>query len=293
MAYWWVSQNETWKEEQQGGYIWAPKQTDTGGTFFHWLNMTKVRPGDIIFSYVNQKIVAVSTAITSAYDKDQPEFRRRLWQSSGWRVELSYSVLETPLPILPRARELMRLLTKKYSPLTKDGTGAQGYLFAVPPQAGRWLLDQIGAEAPGQDVQALDHAIASSNYDKTEREALVQSRVGQGRFRQGVERICGAVCCVTYVRDRRLLRASRIKPWSDCNNAERLDPYNGLLLGALYDAAFDAGLISFADDGRVMISTELTQADLRAAGLAPDVRISLKPQHCVYLEYHRNEKFLG
>ena len=52
MAYWWVSQNETWKEERQGGYMWAPKQTNNGVTFFHWTNMTRVRPGDLIFSYV-------------------------------------------------------------------------------------------------------------------------------------------------------------------------------------------------------------------------------------------------
>ena len=31
-------------------------------------------------------------------------------------------------------------------------------------------------------------------------------------------------------------------------DALRLDVHNGLLLSALWDAAFDAGLISFADD---------------------------------------------
>jgi putative restriction endonuclease len=39
-----------------------------------------------------------------------------------------------------------------------------------------------------------------------------------------------------------MLRASHIKPWSDCSNRERLDPLNGLLLVAHIDALFDNGL---------------------------------------------------
>jgi hypothetical protein len=208
MAYWWVSQNETWKEEHQGGYLWATKESETGVTFFHWVNMTMVKPGDIIFSYVSQKIVAASTAITAPYDADQPKFRRKLSQSNGWKIDVSYGVLERPLPIPPIVRELMPLLPDMYSPLTKQGGGVQGYLFSLPPRAGRWLLEQIGAEAPGQDVRVLEQALESPYYDKTERESVVQSRVGQGRFRQGVERVCGATCCVTHVCNRRLLRAS-------------------------------------------------------------------------------------
>ncbi len=41
-------------------------------------------------------------------------------------------------------------------------------------------------------------------------------------------------------------------PWADCTDAQRLDVYSGLLLSALWDAAFDRGLISFADDGTVL-----------------------------------------
>ena len=36
-----------------------------------------------------------------------------------------------------------------------------------------------------------------------------------------------------------------------------MDVHNGLLLSALWDAAFDAGLISFADDGSVLRSPSL------------------------------------
>jgi hypothetical protein len=46
-------------------------------------------------------------------------------------------------------------------------------------------------------------------------------------------------------------------PWSDCNDEQRLDVHNGLLLSALWDAAFDQGLVSFGDDGKPCVSPSL------------------------------------
>ena len=55
-----------------------------------------------------------------------------------------------------------------------------------------------------------------------------------------------------------LLLASHIKPWSvDVEN--RLNPQNGLCLSALYDRAFDKGLISFDERYRVILSQRLKQ----------------------------------
>ena len=39
---------------------------------------------------------------------------------------------------------------------------------------------------------------------------------------------------------------------SRCDHAQRLDARNGLLLSVLRDAAFDTGLVSFADDGTAL-----------------------------------------
>jgi hypothetical protein len=48
-----------------------------------------------------------------------------------------------------------------------------------------------------------------------------------------------------------------VVPWSECDDAQRLDVHNGLLLSALWDAAFDTGLVSFANDGTVLTNLEL------------------------------------
>ena len=44
------------------------------------------------------------------------------------------------------------------------------------------------------------------------------------------------------------------KPWAICEtDADRLDVHNGLLLAAHLDAAFDGGLISFTDEGAILL----------------------------------------
>ena len=58
-------------------------------------------------------------------------------------------------------------------------------------------------------------------------------------------------------------------PWAECESDEkRLDVHNGLLLSALWDAAFDAGLVSFADDGTAIGSPHLTSDSSSALSLS-------------------------
>lgn len=123
---------------------------------------------------------------------------------------------------------------------------------------------------------------------KTEREAVIQSRIGQGKFRAKLISYWHS-CAVTGCQSIELLRASHIKPWRDANNDERLDLHNGLLLIPNLDAAFDTGLISFTDDGRIIISGLLSEEDRQKLNISTDMRITnISGRHCEYLEYHRN-----
>jgi putative restriction endonuclease len=99
----------------------------------------------------------------------------------------------------------------------------------------------------------------------------------------------GGRCPLTGITDEALLRASHIVPWAACETDEhRLDVHNGLLLSALWDAAFDAGLVSFADDGTVLVSPRLAPASGMALGVARTEKLSaLTATHRSNLFWHR------
>ena len=90
-----------------------------------------------------------------------------------------------------------------------------------------------------------------------------------------------------------MLRASHIVPWAECDDAQRLDVHNGLLLSALWDAAFDAGLVSFTDDGTVLVSPDLSSAAMTELGIenAPRLR-NLRDAHHANLGAHRARRGL-
>ena len=72
----------------------------------------------------------------------------------------------------------------------------------------------------------------------------------------------------------RLLRASHIVPWAECEtDAERLNVHNGLLLTAHLDAAFDANLIAFDTEGTILFSPQLPEVDITAAGFRRGMRL--------------------
>ena len=123
----------------------------------------------------------------------------------------------------------------------------------------------------------------------TEAERLVIQRVGQDVFREALLSYWGGRCAVTGVAEPRLLRASHIKPWAKCEtDAERLDVYNGLLLAAHLDAAFDAGLISFADDGAILFSPEFAIEDRDALGIHDHLALRrVGSRHLPNLAWHR------
>jgi hypothetical protein len=122
----------------------------------------------------------------------------------------------------------------------------------------------------------------------TEAERMVIQRIGQDIFRDALMDYWGGRCLMTGITDSELLRASHIVAWADCTDAQRLDVHNGLLLSALWDAAFDRGLISFADDGAVLASPRLSETARSALGLGCVAPLSgLRDAHRTNLAIHR------
>jgi hypothetical protein len=145
------------------------------------------------------------------------------------------------------------------------------------------------------DSELLDD-VAQVNRDrrvtKTVRSQLVEARIGQGQFRKDLVGIWQR-CPVTKCQFQPVLRASHIKPWRACTNAERLDRFNGLLLAPSVDAAFDRGLITFDDSGKMIRSKSFPATEAKRLGIYDGTRIVLQQPHVVYMKYHRDSVFMG
>lgn len=138
-----------------------------------------------------------------------------------------------------------------------------------------------------QEAAALNRIRTDAARDSTTKAQLIEARVGQGRFRKDVLAREPA-CRLTGITHPGCLVASHIKPWAVCDDGERLDGANGLMLAPHIDHLFDTGLISFEDNGQLIVSPALDRAVLQAWHLdelsnagefAPDQRR--------YLAYHR------
>ena len=135
-------------------------------------------------------------------------------------------------------------------------------------------------------ISQIKEVEATEKITATERTAVLQARIGQGKFRRQLINYwhCCSVssCDITW-----MLVASHIKPWRVADNAERLDVYNGLLLTPNYDKLFDLGYMSFAPNGKVIYSHLLDGKDKRNLNLVDTLCLSrVEPQHKRYLKYH-------
>jgi hypothetical protein len=145
-------------------------------------------------------------------------------------------------------------------------------------------------ENTGDDL-ALDlEDIVKSHIGETTRRALLEARVGQGKFRVAVGKRWEGQCAVTGCSIPSVLRASHIKPWSKSSNEERLNPANGILLAAHVDALFDSGLISFSDAGKILMSSSI-RPQIKRLELPAKLRRHLTNSEKSFLAYHRRYVF--
>ncbi|MGE5478398.1 MAG: HNH endonuclease [Bacteroidales bacterium] len=124
----------------------------------------------------------------------------------------------------------------------------------------------------------------------TTKQTLIDARLGQGAFRSALIKYW-VTCAVTGCSNIAVLRASHIKPWAHCDDSERLDQFNGLLLSPNLDTSFDAGLITFSDRGLMIISNQLSYEDQNKLGLNSNMTIRLDKLHLPYMRHHRNNIF--
>jgi putative restriction endonuclease len=322
LRYWWVNQNQTYRHEVEGGYLWSPKRKANGHLNPFYEFMREVAPGDLIFSFADTYIRAIGVAKSHCYECPKPlEFVSvgMNWEQVGWKVDVEYRELASPIKPSASMAVLRPLLPDRYSPLSPNGHGSQSvYLTTVPEPMAQTLAGLIGHEAqhaielgnnfardtvlsdrPAQSIAEWEEHLRSSiekdaAIPETTRDQLVLARRGQGRFRQEVSRI-ETHCRVTGVNRPEHLIASHCKPWRDSDNAERLDGENGLLLTPSIDHLFDRGFISFENTGELLVSRVAHEHSLKKMGVPVGTGFNagaFSEGQRRYLEFHRQSVFL-
>lgn len=167
-----------------------------------------------------------------------------------------------------------------------------GTVFNVSPDEWDELVGAVGDYAAARDeaeADAEEARVLESDLPPTEKDQVVRARRGQGVFRRRVEAV-EAGCRLTGTTDPSLLIASHIKPWRDSTDAERLDGHNGLLLAPHVDRLFDAHLISFEDDGAVLVASPRIREEMVRWGLDPEANVGpFADRQGTYLAHHRAE----
>ncbi len=137
-------------------------------------------------------------------------------------------------------------------------------------------------------IKKINEIQKDNTIEPTEKEAIIMSRLGQGKFRLNLINYWGG-CSITRCRTCSLLLASHIRPWRNSDNFQRLDIFNGLLLTPNLDKLFDKGYISFDNYGKIIQSSFLPTSEFKLLGIDASMKlIHVDDRHLPYLNYHRN-----
>jgi putative restriction endonuclease len=312
MRYWWVNQNQTFRHEVEGGYLWSPKRSASGARNPFYESMREVAPGDLIFSFMDTRIQAIGVAQSYCWESPKPlEFGTagQNWENVGWRVKVVFTPLVQKIRPKDHIDILRPLLPDRYSPLQPNGNGLQSvYLTEIPAPMAEVVMGLIGQEVTPLTMAAqsvkpvaaddldlwegkLEQQVANdTNVPETERAAIIQARKGQGLFKARVSTI-ETRCRITGVHNPVHLVASHCKPWRDASNGERLDGENGLLLTPSVDHLFDRGFIGFENNGRMIVSPVAHRPSLERMGIDTGNVVNVggfTSGQKTFLDFHRN-----
>ena len=165
--------------------------------------------------------------------------------------------------------------------------------FANEAQKALQNLQMVGQSAVSEAIPEIE----DSQREGIDRPVETTARVGQSFFRSAVLSAYSERCCITGLSVPGLLVASHIVPWSH-DPVNRVNPRNGLLLSALHDRAFDAGLLTTNDDMTVRVSPAYSDDGFFSTSVVAyhgqPIRLPEKfaPDR-EFLAYHREQVFLG
>jgi len=304
--YWWVSQNQTYKHEVPGNFMWSPKTNSRGGRVPSYDFMEEMKIGDVVFSFADTYVKAIGIVTNPAQSSVKPDFGNAgsNWSDDGWLVDVAFQALGmAQFKPKDHMNLLSQTLPEVLSPIRPDGVGNQIYLAKISKQMADILIalskgvgDSIVEDlsknldfaTPNEELAEVDEIKMRTDIGATQITQIINSRRGQGVFKANV-RLIENTCRVTKISNPKHLIASHIKPWSKSNDAEKLSGFNGLLLAPQIDHLFDKGFISFEGNGNLILSSQLDRSVPDQWNIDININAgSFRNEQQQFLEYHRD-----
>jgi putative restriction endonuclease len=309
-SFWWVNHSHTFRAEIAGSYLWfASKTHKSKARSESQKNTQKLLPGDVILSFAQGEIGAIGVVVGAAREAAKPpEFEsvaEHADSHSGWMVPVRFTALTVPLRTEAYMNELTPVLPRKHAPILASGARNQHMvLAAVPPlmvQTLTGILDGQVERIVGTIIEKVGRSLMEdvaeaaiqqrTDLGPPQKSDLLKARYGQGVFRFNVEQNEHS-CRISGVLDRRHLWVRHIKPWCECDDTEKLDGANGLMLSPHIAHLFERGYISFSDEGDLLVSQDLNPVVLDNWHIQLPLNVGeFRPEQCFYLEWHRCEVF--
>lgn len=238
-------------------------------------------------------------SVKSAFDGNLAKFNQKWKDERHWFASWTcpadfYLGLAQPLELNPSQITGRKRLIGMYGSYQKiDRAIALRIIDRIPHNEDLRIVSNFRAACGSSETDAREDIedIQSRRLSPTKRRALIDARLGQGRFRAMLDAKWNDACAVTGCTVREILRASHIRPWQASNDEQRLDTSNGILLTAHLDALFDAGLITFDDFGRIIRSPLFSDDGKPPLSVSGKLRTIPSAGTRKYLHYHRDVRF--
>jgi HNH endonuclease len=235
--------------------------------------------------------------VRQRWQADQPEFRKLWRQNLHWIPnwicpDEFFWWLDEPVTLDAKVITGKSKLLQMFGRHTPwDLPTVARVLNAIPrsQRKEKWLLLSDALQCAPDEPLPVDEQ-PNERDPVTGALTLINARRGQGLFREDLMQIWDGACAVTNLDCPELLIASHIRPWRASNVKQKLNGYNGLMLCANLDRLFDIGLISFADNGAMLLSPWLSDKHRAELGLPRPLRKAPK-QLAPFLKYHRDNVF--
>ncbi len=149
---WWVNQGTSLAAEREGGFVWAPKQTQAGYSVNHHTNVSRLRPGHVTIHYANTAIRAIGRVTGWPEVRPKPDtLSEGPWTGEGHYAPVEYFPLTTPITIADVAGRV----AGGEGPFAVSNEVKQGYQFPVDSSFAMHLrndfLDRWPAGSPWSD----------------------------------------------------------------------------------------------------------------------------------------------